>query len=142
MYVTVGIALTLVFTSCGSQQSARENISETENELEELTGDVRENVRETVSMTQKEMSEETAGLKKEANQLREQLEENQLESTDSAVNRYLAKIDEGIQDLEIKAREFQAAASERKEQIKKEFDKLENEVSSTLERLENELDEG
>jgi len=141
MYVIAGIAFTLVAAGCNSNQSGNENRQEAENELEELTGDVKEEVNEVFSNTRNELAEETAELKKEANQLREEIQENQLEPADSAINRYLAQIDEGIQGLEIKAREFEAASEQRREQIKKEIDKLENDVSSALERLENELEE-
>ncbi|WP_162417462.1 hypothetical protein [Cyclobacterium roseum] len=140
--LSAAIACTLLFIACDSSQSGNENLGEAENEMEALTSDTKEEVNEVLSETRAVISKETAELKEEANKLKNELKEKQLEPADSAISEHISRLDEGIQNLELKSREFENAAQKRKEQIKTEFDKLVVEVETSLEKLKEELQEG
>lgn len=140
--LSAAIACTLLFIACDGSQSGKENLDEAENEMEAITSDTREEVDEVLSETREHFSKETAELKEEASKLKNELKENQLDPADSAISEHISRLDEGIQNLELKSREFENAAQKRKEQIQAEFDELVVEVESSLERLKEELQEG
>ncbi|WP_162340679.1 hypothetical protein [Cyclobacterium salsum] len=140
--LSAAIACTLLFIACDGSQSGKDNLNEAEDEMEAITSDTKEEVNEVLSETEEVISKETAELKEEASNLKSKLNENQLEPADSAISEHISRLDEGIQNLELKSREFENAAQKRKEQIKTEFDKLVVEVETSLENLKEELQEG
>ncbi|SHN31559.1 hypothetical protein SAMN04488057_11944 [Cyclobacterium lianum] len=133
-------ATVLFFTACNANKNEDTDMDSVGNDLEEMGDEVEQETEEAFEKTKAEFSKETAALKAEAEEIKKEVKENFSEPLDERVDRYLTQLDQGLNDLEVKSREFAQATDQRKDQIKMEFEKLENQVEKAIENIKDEFD--
>lgn len=128
-------ALLIIFTAC--EEGRRDNQGEDRRDFDETASDVRESVENVFTTTYEDLQKDKRDLEEEVNELKR--ERNERAGTASAeFDRHMSYLDERLKNLEVKAEEFRNASNDdRQEQIKKEFDQIEDDIESRIKEVKD-----
>lgn len=133
-----GIVSILLFAACEGQNN--QNRDQGEYDLEETTSDSNDGVSGVFTTTHEDLEDDANELKKEISELKEKLNGSDATARQS-FEQQLSFLDQGIVNLEGKVQEFRTASDDRKEVIKEEFEREEENLEERIKEVKDKIED-